>query len=105
MGGAWVPLGGGDAWGLQGQPPTLSWQVESLLEQTSPWQEPRDLSLPPGLLGSRWGPEEPTWTLLEECGLELQADAPQACWRPEAQGPTCALYACLALLRRLSQLC
>ncbi|XP_054564561.1 gasdermin-D isoform X2 [Eptesicus fuscus] len=79
--------------------------VESLLEQTSPWQEPRDLSLPPGLLGSRWGPEEPIWTLLEECGLELQADAPQACWRPEAQGPTCALYACLALLRRLSQLC
>ncbi|XP_015426877.1 PREDICTED: gasdermin-D isoform X2 [Myotis davidii] len=70
--------------------------VESLLEQTTPWQEPRAVSLPPGLLGSSWGPEVPTWTLLEACGLELQAGAPQASWRPEAQGRTCALYACLA---------
>ncbi|XP_059528442.1 gasdermin-D isoform X1 [Myotis daubentonii] len=79
--------------------------VESLLEQTTPWQEPRAVSLPPGLLGSSWGPEVPTWTLLEACGLELQAGAPQASWRPEAQGRTCALYACLALLLQLSQLC
>lgn len=91
--------------GLQGQPPTLSWQVKSLLEQTTPWQEPRALSLPPGLLGSSWGPEVPTWTLLEACGLELQAVAPQVCWRPKAQGRMCALYASLALLLRLSQLC
>lgn len=79
--------------------------VKSLLEQTTPWQEPRALSLPPGLLGSSWGPEVPTWTLLEACGLELQAVAPQVCWRPKAQGRTCALYASLALLLRLSQLC
>lgn len=90
---------------LQGQPPTLSWQVESLLEQTAPWQEPRAVSLPSGLLGSSWGPEVPTWTLLEACGLELQVDAPQASWKPEAQGRTCALYACLTLLLQLSQLC
>ncbi|XP_070248577.1 gasdermin-D [Myotis yumanensis] len=79
--------------------------VESLLKQTTPWQEPRAVSLPPELLGSSWGPEVPTWTLLEACGLELQAGAPQASWRPEAQGRTCALYACLALLLKLSQLC
>ncbi|CAK6439000.1 unnamed protein product [Pipistrellus nathusii] len=79
--------------------------VESLLKQTTPWQESMALSLPPELVGSSWGPEVSTWALLEECGLELQADAPQASWRPEAQGPTCALYACLALLLKLSQLC
>lgn len=75
------------------------------MEQSTPWQERRALSLPPGLLGSSWGPEVPTWILLEACGLELQVGAPQVCWQPKAQGRTCALYACLALLSRLSQLC
>ncbi|XP_036137274.1 gasdermin-D isoform X1 [Molossus molossus] len=79
--------------------------VESLLEQSTPWQECRALSLPPGLLGSSWGPEVPTWILLEACGLELQVDTRQVCWQPKAQGRTCALYACLALLLKLSQLC
>ncbi|XP_045437193.1 gasdermin-D [Pipistrellus kuhlii] len=79
--------------------------VESLLKQTTPWQEPMALALPPELVGSSWGAEVPTWALLEECGLELRADTPQASWRPEAQGPACALYACLALLLTLSQLC
>lgn len=76
--------------------------VESLLEQASPWQESKALSLPPELLGSSWGPERPAWALLEECGLELRVEAPQASWRPEAQDPACALYACLALLQKLS---
>uniref|UniRef100_A0A671FEM9 Gasdermin D n=1 Tax=Rhinolophus ferrumequinum TaxID=59479 RepID=A0A671FEM9_RHIFE len=79
--------------------------VESLLEQSVPWKESGAVSLPPGLLGSSWGSEAPTWVLLEECGLELQVGAPQVCWKPEAQGCTCALYACLALLLMLSQLC
>lgn len=79
--------------------------VESLLEQSVPWKESRAVSLPCGLLGSSWGSEAPTWVLLEECGLELQVGAPQVCWKPEAQGCTCALYACLALLLMLSQLC
>ncbi|KAM5315006.1 gasdermin-D isoform 2-T2 [Glossophaga mutica] len=79
--------------------------VEKLLEQSSPWQECRALSLPSGLLGDSWGPEAPAWILLEACGLELQVDAPQVCWQPEAQGCTCALYACLALLSQLCQLC
>ncbi|XP_045037562.2 gasdermin-D isoform X2 [Desmodus rotundus] len=79
--------------------------VEKLLEQSSPWQECRALSLPPGLLGGSWGPEVPAWILLEACGLELQVDAPEVSWKPEAQGCTCALYACLALLSKLSQLC
>ncbi|KAM5210928.1 gasdermin-D [Hipposideros larvatus] len=79
--------------------------VEGLLEQSVPWEERRAVSLLPELLGSSWGSEAPTWGLLEGCGLELQVDAPQVCWEPEAQGCTCALYACLALLLKLSQLC
>ncbi|XP_022357956.1 gasdermin-D [Enhydra lutris kenyoni] len=73
-------------------------QVGSVLAQSSPWQQHRDVSLPPELLGSGWGPETPAWVLLEECGLEVQADAPQVRWEPEAQDRTCALFACLALL-------
>ncbi|XP_022411152.1 gasdermin-D isoform X3 [Delphinapterus leucas] len=79
--------------------------VESLLEQSTPWQERRAVSLPHELLGSSWGSEAPTWVLLEECGLEPQVGAPQVCWKPEAQGCANALYACLALLFRLSRLC
>uniref|UniRef100_G1LJ95 Gasdermin D n=1 Tax=Ailuropoda melanoleuca TaxID=9646 RepID=G1LJ95_AILME len=79
--------------------------VRSVLEQSTPWRERRDVSLPQGLLESSWGPEAPAWVLLEECGLEVQADAPQVCWEPEAQGRTCALYACLTLLLGLSQDC
>ncbi|XP_039701917.1 gasdermin-D [Pteropus medius] len=78
--------------------------VETLLEQSTPWQEREAISLSPRLLGSNWGSEAPAWVLLEECGLKLQVGAPQVCWEPEAQGPTCALYACLALLLKLSQL-
>lgn len=63
------------------------------------------MSLPHELLGSSWGSEAPTWVLLEECGLEPQVGAPQVCWKPEAQGCANALYACLALLFRLSRLC
>ncbi|XP_005395831.1 PREDICTED: gasdermin-D isoform X2 [Chinchilla lanigera] len=77
--------------------------VHHLLEQSTPWQEQRDVSLPPKLLESNWGEEAPGWTLLEECGLRLQVDAPQVHWEPEAQGPTCALYASLALLSGLSR--
>ncbi|TKC44323.1 hypothetical protein EI555_001771 [Monodon monoceros] len=51
--------------------------VESLLEQSTPWQERRAVSLPHELLGSSWGSEAPTWVLLEECGLEPQVGAPQ----------------------------
>lgn len=110
-GGARAPLGRGgggqvpEAQGPRGQPSTLSWQVEKLLEQSAPWQERRTLSLPPGLLGGNWGPELSAWALLEACGLELQVDTPQVRWEPEAQGCTCALYASLALLSELSQLC
>lgn len=77
--------------------------VGSILEQSSPWRQPRDVSLPPELLGSSWGPETPDWVLLEECGLEVRAEAPHVRWEPEAQGRTCALYSCLALLSSLSQ--
>lgn len=77
--------------------------VEHLLQQSTPWQEQSAVSLPPGLLGSSWGKEAPGWTLLEECGLVLQVGAPHVCWEPQAQGPTCALYASLALLSGLSQ--
>ncbi|XP_059251287.1 gasdermin-D isoform X3 [Mustela nigripes] len=80
----------------------LDLQVGSILEQSSPWQQRRDVSLPPELLGSGWGPETPAWVLLEECGLEVQADAPQVRWEPEAQDLTCALFACLVLLLGLS---
>lgn len=78
--------------------------METFLEQSTPWQEQKAISLPPGLLGSSWGSEAPAWVLLEECGLKLQVGAPQVCWEPAAQGPTCALYTCLALLLKLSQL-
>ncbi|XP_007516119.2 gasdermin-D isoform X4 [Erinaceus europaeus] len=74
--------------------------VESLLEQSAPWQKPVPVSLP---LGSSWGPEAPIWILLEECGLELKANAPHVRWVPEALDQTLALYACLALLSKLSQ--
>ncbi|XP_057353693.1 gasdermin-D isoform X5 [Manis pentadactyla] len=79
--------------------------VGRLLEQSSPWQEHRAISLLPKFLGSSWGSEGPAWVLLEECGLELQVGAPQVFWEPEAQGRTCALYACLSLLLELSYLC
>ncbi|XP_008054914.2 gasdermin-D [Carlito syrichta] len=85
---------------------TLSGQLElvgSLLEKSVPWEKHSSVSLPPGLLGSSWGEEAPAWVLLEECGLELRVDAPHVCWDPKAQGPTCALYASLALLSRLIQ--
>ncbi|EPY89794.1 gasdermin-D [Camelus ferus] len=52
--------------------------VRSLLEQSSPWQERRAVSLPPELLGSSWGAEAPSWVLLEECGLAPQAGDPQS---------------------------
>nr|XP_045000379.1 gasdermin-D [Jaculus jaculus] len=77
--------------------------VEHLLEQSTPWQQRSVVALPPGHLGSNWGEAAPAWVLLEECGLELQVDMPQVRWEPEAQGPTCALYASLALLSGLSQ--
>ncbi|CAI9154990.1 unnamed protein product [Rangifer tarandus platyrhynchus] len=79
--------------------------VESLVEQSSPWQERQAVSLPPECLGDSWGSEAPAWTLLEACGLEPQVAAPQVCWEPEACSCACALYACLALLLRLSRLC
>ncbi|KAB1257883.1 Gasdermin-D [Camelus dromedarius] len=79
--------------------------VRSLLEQSSPWQERRAVSLPPELLGSSWGAEAPSWVLLEECGLAPQAGDPQVCWEPEARCCTSALYACLALLSKLSPPC
>nr|XP_031546305.1 gasdermin-D [Vicugna pacos] len=79
--------------------------VRSLLKQSSPWQEHRAVSLPPELLGSSWGPEAPSWVLLEECGLAPQVGDPQVCWEPEARCCTSALYACLALLSKLSQPC
>ncbi|KAF3822813.1 hypothetical protein GH733_008187 [Mirounga leonina] len=88
--------------GLSGQ---LKLQVGSVLEQSTPWQERRHVSLPQELLGSSWDPEAPAWVLLEECGLGVQVDVPQVCWEPQAQGRTCALYACLALLLGLSQDC
>uniref|UniRef100_G1SGC0 Gasdermin D n=1 Tax=Oryctolagus cuniculus TaxID=9986 RepID=G1SGC0_RABIT len=77
--------------------------VGSFLEQSVPWEERSTVPLPPTLLGSSWGEDAAAWTLLEECGHEPQAGAPEVCWEPQAQGPTCALYASLALLARLSQ--
>lgn len=79
--------------------------VESLVEQSSPWQERQAVSLPPECLGDSWGSEAPAWALLEACGLEPQVGAPQVCWEPGACSCACALYACLALLLRLSRLC
>lgn len=81
------------------------WLVECLVEQSSPWQEHRAVSLPPERLGDSWGSEAPAWALLEVCGLEPQVGTPQVCWEPGARGRVCALYACLALLFRLSRLC
>ncbi|KAM9689624.1 gasdermin-D isoform 2-T2 [Dama dama] len=46
--------------------------VESLVEQSSPWQERQAVSLPPECLGDSWGSEAPAWALLEACGLEPQ---------------------------------
>ncbi|XP_006879495.1 PREDICTED: gasdermin-D [Elephantulus edwardii] len=77
--------------------------VANILQQSSPWQETRDVSLPPELLGDDWVEDSPVWILLEECGLELRAHPAQVRWEPEAQGCTCALYAALALLLSLSQ--
>ncbi|XP_003802420.1 gasdermin-D isoform X1 [Otolemur garnettii] len=76
--------------------------VGSLLERAL-WHEYSTMSLPPRLLGSNWHKGAPAWVLLEECGLVLQVDGPHVCWEPQAQGPTCALYASLVLLSRLSQ--
>ncbi|XP_012608364.2 gasdermin-D isoform X1 [Microcebus murinus] len=75
--------------------------VGSLLER-APWQERGTVSLPLEL-SSSWLEGAPAWVLLEECGLELQVDAPHVRWEPQAQGPTCALYASLVLLSGLSQ--
>lgn len=103
-----MPRAGAGCWGgvgrvAQGQAPTLSYQVQSILEQSTPWQERRAVSLPQGLLEGSWDAEAPAWVLLEECGLELQVDDPQVCWEPEARDHTCTLYACLALLLCLSE--
>lgn len=81
--------------------PTL--QVHNLLEQSAPWQEPSTITLPPGLLERGWDETKPAWSLLEECGLELQTAAPHVRWEPQAQDRACALYTCLALLCSLSQ--
>ncbi|XP_028639263.1 gasdermin-D-like [Grammomys surdaster] len=77
--------------------------VEHVLEQSTPWKEQRSVSLPSGLLEDSWVEEAPTWILLEECGLRLQVEPPQVHWEPTSQGPTCALYASLALLSSLGQ--
>ncbi|XP_028639289.1 gasdermin-D-like isoform X2 [Grammomys surdaster] len=77
--------------------------VENILEQSTPWQEQKTVSLPSRLLGDSWDEEAPTWILLEECGLRLQVEPPQVHWEPTSQGPTCALYASLALLSSLGQ--
>lgn len=76
--------------------------VEYILEQSTPWQKQTSVTLPPRLLGGNWDEKALIWVLLEECGLELQVNAPQVHWEPSAQGPTCALYATLALLSGLS---
>ncbi|XP_041528361.1 gasdermin-D-like isoform X1 [Microtus oregoni] len=76
--------------------------VEHILEWSSPWQKQNSVALPPRLLGNSWHEEAPIWILLEECGLTLQVDTPQVHWEPTSQGPTCALYASLALLSSLS---
>lgn len=77
--------------------------VEHILEKSSPWQKQSSVALPPRVLGNSWLEEAPIWILLEECGLTLQVDTPQVHWEPTSQGPTCALYASLALLSSLSQ--
>lgn len=77
--------------------------VKHILEQTTPWQKQSSVSLPSRLLGDSWNEEDPTWVLLEECGLRLRVNSPQVHWEPKSQGPTCALYASLALLAKLNQ--
>ncbi|KAM7317190.1 hypothetical protein ACRRTK_023492 [Alexandromys fortis] len=77
--------------------------VEHILEKSSPWQKQSSVVLPSRLFGNSWHEEAPIWILLEECGLTLQVDTPQVHWEPTSQGPTCALYASLALLSSLSQ--
>ncbi|XP_028639260.1 gasdermin-D-like [Grammomys surdaster] len=77
--------------------------VEHILKKSTPWKELMSVSLPAGLLGDSWDEEAPTWVLLEECGLRLQVEPPQVHWEPISQGPTCALYASLALLSSLGQ--
>lgn len=74
--------------------------VRSLLEQTAPWDQCKEVTLHPGPLGNGLGP---AWVLLEHCGLEVQADKSQVRWVPEALEPTHALYACLVLLAKLSE--
>uniref|UniRef100_A0A8C9CRY5 Gasdermin D n=1 Tax=Peromyscus maniculatus bairdii TaxID=230844 RepID=A0A8C9CRY5_PERMB len=65
--------------------------VEQILVQSTPWQEPSFVSLPLSLLGNSWDEEAPTWVLLEECDLTLRVDPPQVHWKPESEGPMCAL--------------
>lgn len=77
--------------------------VKHVLEQSTPWQKQGSVSLPSRLLGDGWDEEAPTWVLLDECGLRLQAEPPQVHWEPTSQGPICALYASLALLSSLGQ--
>ncbi|KAH0518792.1 Gasdermin-D [Microtus ochrogaster] len=77
--------------------------VERILEWSFPWQKQSYVALPFRCFGNSWHEEAPIWILLEECGLTLQVDTPQVHWEPTSQGPTCALYASLALLSSLSQ--
>lgn len=80
--------------------------VKHILEQSTPWQERCSVSLTSLALGDfwdEWDEEDPTWVLLEECGLRLEAEPRQVHWEPTSQGPTCALYASLALLSSLGQ--
>uniref|UniRef100_A0A4W2C2B5 Uncharacterized protein n=1 Tax=Bos indicus x Bos taurus TaxID=30522 RepID=A0A4W2C2B5_BOBOX len=62
-------------------------QVESLVEQSSPWQEHRAVSLPPERLGDSWGSEAPGWALLEACGLEPQVGVCREERRPPCPEP------------------
>lgn len=77
--------------------------VGSVLQQSSPWQQRQPVALPAELRDGHWGPAAPAWALLAECGLEPRAAAPHLGWEPGAGARVCALYACLALLSRLSQ--
>uniref|UniRef100_A0A3Q1MD51 Gasdermin D n=2 Tax=Bos TaxID=9903 RepID=A0A3Q1MD51_BOVIN len=63
------------------------WLVESLVEQSSPWQEHRAVSLPPERLGDSWGSEAPGWALLEACGLEPQVGVCREERRPPCPEP------------------
>nr|6KMV_X Chain X, Gasdermin-D [Mus musculus] len=77
--------------------------VKHVLEQSTPWQEQSSVSLPTVLLGDCWDEKNPTWVLLEECGLRLQVESPQVHWEPTSLIPTSALYASLFLLSSLGQ--